>query len=310
MRLKQGILISCTLLAAFSGGYMFHAATSSTASQEQISVNDYPLLARRIFVENPNDSLVNFASLRQQFQAYFNDNKLRGSLYFEYLPTGTSARITADDQQVAASLMKLPAAMDAMRAIETGKISADHPITLEASWLDAGYGDLYKKGAGYTLTLNQAIEIMLTNSDNTALKAVGYTTMNLVPKDNSVLKVVDIDLTQNTDLTVSIGTRSYASFLKCLYFACYNNRDDSNQLLTYLSKTPFKNRLVAGIADTSVIVAHKIGVYDNVQSDCGIVYIPNRQYLICAMINGPDNDGTNAHIAALSKLAYEYIKHQ
>lgn len=307
MKLKQNVLIGLALLIAFGGGYGLTTIWDSSKPTSQTQATDYPLLARRIFIENPNDSIVNFAQLRQQFQAYFDDNEIKGSLYFEYLPTGTSARITADDEQVAASLMKLPAAMDAMKAIENGKISADQPITLRPEWLDAGYGELYKKGAGYTLTLKEAIRIMLTDSDNTALKAVGFTTMNMVAQEDSVLRAVDVDITQNSNLTVSIGARSYGSFLKCLYFACYNNRENSNELLTYLTESRFTNRLVAGVSDTSIKIAHKIGVYDTVQSDCGIVYIPNRQYLICAMVNGSDDTTTNARIAALSKIAYEYV---
>lgn len=311
MEFKRWLLIGLAIIVVFGSGYGVRALTSRAGdSADSVSAADYPLLARRIFIEKPNDALINFASLRAQIQNYFDDNGLKGSLYFEYLPTGVSARITADEEQVAASLMKLPAAMDAMKAIEKGKISADYRITLKSEWLDSGYGELYKKGAGYTLTLQDAIKTMLVDSDNTALQAVVITTMDMVSSEESVLNAVDVDLTQNVNLSVSIGARSYASFLKCLYFACYNERESSNELLSYLSETPFDGRLVAGIADTSITTAHKIGVYDTVQSDCGIIYAPSRPYALCVMLSGQDNETTDRHIAELSRITYEYVTSQ
>lgn len=309
MSLRRGFIILVVACLLFGGGYGVRSALAPGGVQGGTSqTKQYPLLARRIFIDNPNDPIINFANLRTQLNDYFQQNNISGSLYFEYLPTGTSARIDADSQQVAASLMKLPAAMDAYKARENGKVSFDKIITLQPSWLDAGYGDLYKKGAGYQLTLGDAVKIMLENSDNTALKAVTLTTFGMVEPADSVLNAVDVDLTQNPDLTVSVGARSYASFMKCLYFACFNNYEDSQQILNDLTNTPFDKRMTAQIPDKNITIAHKIGVYDTVQSDCGIVYIPNRNYVFCAMIRGDDNDATDAHIAKLSKLVYDYVK--
>lgn len=270
---------------------------------------DYPLLAKRLFVESPNDPIINFATLRQDLKKYISDKGLNGSLYFEYLPTGTSVRVDGDELRLAASLIKLPAAMDLYRAAELGKVDLDKKITLQESWLDGGYGTLYQKGAGYELSLRDAAKIMLTESDNTALKAIAYSTETKLTPDQRAINALDADISQNPDLTVSIGARSYTSFLKCLYFSCYLSKDDSQELLDYLSESTFDNRLAAGIDDKSIRVAHKIGVANTTtQSDCGIVYVPNRNYAICIMLNGDDNPQTNKHIAELSKMVYAFIK--
>ena len=65
--------------------------------------------------------------------------------------------------------------------------------------------------------------------------------------------------------------------------------------------------LVAGV-DPGVIVAHKIGVFDplGINSDCGIIYIPNRPYTLCIMVKG--NESTSKrHISVLSKMIFGYI---
>jgi len=234
---------------------------------------------------------------------------IQGSIYFEYLPTGTSIRIDGDDQLVAASLMKLPAAMSLYKASELGKIGLDQKVTIKKEWLDGAYGDLYKKGEGHKLSLREARKIMLTESDNTALKAVAFSIPPPVtPEDNAFLSL-DVNIEQNADLSVSVSARSYSSILKCLYFSCYLNKSNSQELLGYLDNSVFSSRLPAGVNNSDIPIAHKIGNYaQDTQSDCGIVYIPKRNYILCMMIKTTDTPEGDAKLAAISKIVYEYME--
>lgn len=235
-----------------------------------------------------------------------NEN-ISGSLYFEYLPTGTSIRVGRDERRVAASLIKLPFAMETYYAKEKGLIDFNTEYTLSDEMLDTEFGDLYKRGAGTQLTLKEALEIMLKDSDNTALNLVAKAVEGVVQPEEGPFNFLDADFVQNDDLTVSLTPRAYSSFLKCLYFSCYLDKSDSQEILHLLTESHLRDRLPAGIPE-GVTVANKVGnFYDNVQSDCGIVYIPKRNYLICVMMDGPDNDQSSKHIADLSRLAYEYV---
>jgi beta-lactamase class A len=147
---------------------------------------------------------------------------------------------------------------------------------------------------------------MLEQSDNTALKATELTTFNMVAPADSSLNAVDVDLTENADQTISISAREYSSFLTCLYFACYDNYQDSQTILNDLANTSFDNRLTADLPK-NIQVAHKIGVHDSDQSDCGIIYVPNKRYVLCVILKGADNDTTNGYIADISKMTYNYI---
>lgn len=271
--------------------------------------DQYNLLAKRIFIENPNDIRVNFSGLRNQLNNYFANNNLAGgNLYFEYLPTGTSVRISGEEHLVAASLMKVPVAMNAYKAAELGKIDLQKVVTLQPEWLDENYGQLYKKGAGYKISIQDAINIMLKDSDNTALKLIGAQIEGKLPKDESSLNYLDVDLTVNDDSSISLDSKSYSSLLKCLYFSCYNNINDSQKILDQLTNSSFKSRLVAGVTDKNIKVAHKIGTNsNNNQSDCGIFYVPKRNYVVCAMIPGNDSKETNTHFANISKIIYDFI---
>lgn len=298
--------IGGVLIVLVGLGFVFWPHKESNS--KSLNPDDFPLLARRIFAENPAQPIVNFSELRKTLQGYYADNNLTGNLYFEYLPTGTSIRINGDDQEVAASLIKLPVAMELYRAAELNKIDLDQNITLKQEWLNDKFGTLYEKGAGYQLTLREAAKIMLTESDNTALTAIAMSIEGLVPLDDKPFTSLDVDFQQNQDLTVSLSARSYSSILKCLYFSCYLEKPHSQELLGYLTDATFRSRLVAGI-DDDVPVAHKIGNFaDTTQSDCGIVYLPGKNYILCAMVDGPDNDISNAHIAEISRLTYEFVK--
>jgi beta-lactamase class A len=303
-----GVVVGVILVVAGGAAAGFVLGQRHPAKANKESVDDYPLLARRLFVDNPNDPILNFAQLRQQMRNYYDANKLSGSIYFEYLPTGTSIRIADDDQQVAASLMKVPKAMELYKAAEMGKINLDQTITLKPEWLDSNFGNLYKKGAGYQLTLREAAKIMLQDSDNTALRAIAANTDGLLTQQQMAYNSLDVDVLQNPNLTLSIGARSYSSFLKCLYFACYANKADSQEILQALAHSDSEHRLTAGISDPSIVVAHKVGLYNqDAQSDCGIIYLPNRNYVLCAILKGEDNATSDQHIADISKMVYEFL---
>lgn len=296
------------LIALGLGFWLFNLGKSQIDKPGNGLASTYPLLSTRIFANNAKDPLINFSPLRSELRKYFSDNHLKGSLYFEYLHTGTEVRISGDEQQEAASLLKVPLSMELYKASELGLIDLKTKISLREEWLDSAYGTLYQKGAGYTLTLEELAKIMLTDSDNTALQAIASTMEGLLPSDESVFIYLDASITQAPDLSVSIGARTYSSILKCLYFSCYVNYDHSELLLSYLTETKFNDRLVAGIDDKSIEIAHKIGVFqEQTQSDCGIIYLPNRPYVLCVMIDGEDNAQTNKHIAELSKKAYQYV---
>ena len=189
------------------GKYTTKTSTATTGSQNSSS-EEYNLLAKRIFLDNPNDTKINFSPLRQKLNQYFEQNKLSGgNLYFEYLPTGTSIRISGEEQLVAASLMKVPAAMDMYKANELGRLNIDNKTALQASWLNDEYGSLYKKGAGYQISPRDAAKIMLEQSDNTALAVVGDAIKVKLTDSESSINYLDLDMKVNGDGSISMNAR-------------------------------------------------------------------------------------------------------
>lgn len=302
MTTTVSLSIMLVVVVSFFGGMWYSEARTDS------ELADHNLLAKRIFLSEPNDILVNFEPMRAELRkdlAYY-DGKV--SLYFEYLPTGTSMRFGDTQQLVAASLLKVPVVMELYRLSEMGKINLDDEIAIRQAWLDEGYGDLYKKGAGNTLSLRELVALTLEQSDNTALNAIqSVVDEHDDDKTKSAYDSLDVDFGTDRE-SLSMSARAYASFMKCLYFSCYLSVDSSQEIMTYLTKSTYgtTGRIGKYISD-DVTIAHKIGVAGNaVQSDCGIVYVPNRNYILCVMLDEEQDRGGEA-IAQISKRVYDYV---
>ncbi|HEX7963062.1 MAG TPA: serine hydrolase [Candidatus Saccharimonadales bacterium] len=304
--LAQRILVVlCLLLLLGNLGWLVRGSGSRTQSLQR----QYPFLSADVLSDTTNDILINFVPLRNKLQAKFDALTVEKSFYFEYLPDGTSIRIGADQELVAASLIKVPLVMNLYKAAELGRVNLNQKVTVTSSELDDAFGDLYKRGPGFQLTLRQAAQYALEQSDNTATHVIFDHMQGVLSYEEQSLARLDIDQNVENGQAV-INARSYASVLKGLYFSAYLQKQDSQELLGYLTHSTATNRLTRELP-ASVTVAHKIGVYNAswAESDCGIVYVPKRPYLLCVMVGLPE-DQANAFIADVSKDIYDFVSKQ
>lgn len=267
----------------------------------------YPFLAGRLFGRETDDIIINFTQLREVMKSRFEEKKIPLGVYFEYLPTGSS--IGVNDQLLVeiGSLTKVPLVTAAYQNIEKGNLSLDQKLTIQEKHLDTLFGELYKRGAGTTLSAEEAIEYTLIQSDNTAANVL----LDALPEDALAAVFDEFDLPKiRTGPFPVLSPKSYSSVLRALYLSALLSPENSNHILELLSKTEFKDKLPAGVAP-NVVIAHKIGVFrvdgaSNVHSDCGIIYIPQRPYILCIMV-AADEDIARAEISAYSKMVYSFV---
>lgn len=308
MTKKRKIIYTGVLLIVGASFFVAGFFTSSILNSQYDP--GLSLLAKRVQRNEGSDYHINFSSLRQDIQDYINrfgEDAERISVYFEYLPTGASIHINENAESVGASLMKVPVAMMLYKHAAEGKVDLEKTVALKQEWLDNEYGDLYKKGVGYELTIREAARLMLIDSDNTALHLlIDNISGDFMFDSDSVANFLDIDYKITEEQRLLIGARSYSSILKCLYLACYNSRQDSQEILQYLTESSFNDRLMLYLPD-DLTVAHKIGTFsDAYQSDCGIFYVPNRRYLLCVMVRGEDPAASRI-IADISQKAFLFV---
>jgi beta-lactamase class A len=279
----------------------------------------YPFIARRLFLEDPNDVLINFSPLRDDLRTYLAGLSDRTGVYFEYLPTGLSINAQGNDEFFRASLAKLPAVMRAYKFLEEERLSFDETLTLTEEQLDDGYGDLWQRGAGATLTVREAVTLILTHSDNTAFNAlherVNVQLLQDQPDgDQSIDDVYDyLDIPRAAEgVTPMISPKNYSSILKSLFFSAYLTYEHSNDILETLTGR-LTEQWLRGPIPASIRVANKIGVYDvepetlHVYADCGIVYYPSRPYILCIMVNSSDGEHSSTIIEDVSRMVYQYV---
>ena len=96
------------------------------------------------------------------------------------------------------------------------------------------------------------------------------------------------------DPNYSLTAKEYASFFRILYNASYLSKKSSEEGLSLLSQSEFKDGIVSSLPK-NIVVAHKFGEREeegkdgkiiNQLHDCGIVYYPDYPYLLCVMTRG------------------------
>lgn len=281
---------------------------TATSDSSKANFSDYSFLSKRIFAESQNDILINFIPLRTALREYIDSLPDQVGVYFEYLPSGTSIGVNDQMATNIASLIKIPVVMGIYHEIEKGRIRKEDTLTIEERHIDKRYGDLWKKGVGTTLTVKEAIEYTMNKSDNTASQLL-YAILPSGSIDD-VFDSLDIPKDHEGKFRI-ISPKNYASILRSLYLSSYLSKDSSNEILSILIKTEFDDKIAGGIPK-SVNVAHKIGVFrsldhpDETYSDCGIIYPPQRPYLLCIMTKSNEKK-SQEYMQYISKMIYGYI---
>ncbi len=272
----------------------------------------FPLLSPRIFVQNPNDTIINFTDLRTQLRSFVDaQDDFRAGVYFEYLPSGVSIGVNEKENFISASLIKVPFIMGIYKLMEKGTLKKDTMITLKKEDLDPHFGTLWKQGEGHTLTVEEAIRLTLQESDNTAALALDHFAVNDPIRE--VYDSLDIPIDWSGDQP-AVSPKNYSSIFRCLYLSCLLDYQGSQDILRQLTQTIFNDGLPAGVPK-DVPFAHKIGMYDSptsgkrVRLDCGIAYPPKRPYILCVL--GEAEKGKEFLITdftrQVSGLVYRYV---
>jgi beta-lactamase class A len=112
-----------------------------------------------------------------------------------------------------------------------------------------------------------------------------------------------------------ISAKQYAFFLRTLYNGSYLGSETSEQLLEILEKVAFPYGLKKGVPE-GVPVIHKFGSVNLVDQktqthiigfhDCGIVYFPEKPYIVCMMSLGNNQEKLASLIEHVSAYLFNY----
>lgn len=232
------------------------------------------------------DLVVNLRPLREDLTSYLSDVKdYEYSLYIESLNSGANISIIPELRVNPASLSKVPVAMIAMKKIEAGEWSLDKTFDIHKEDLSTTWGDLYKRGPNYKISLKDLIVMSLENSDNTA--------HNVLYHNLSASDVADfgesLGLYELFDAEGNITAKEYSRIFRALYLSSYLDIESSEFILDALTRTKYDYYLEAGLPN-EVDFSHKFGEKSQtgLYADSGIVYIKNRPLLITLLLRKKD----------------------
>lgn len=287
----QMLVLILVLIVSNIFVYLFYLENREVHSFE----NDYQFLNPAVKLAEGRDLIVNFQPLRESLS-----NKYEGredymiSIYFEYLSTGANIAINKDEEVWPASLIKIPVAMAMMKKVQSGKWKFDNELVILDEDKDDGFGILYQQPTGTTMTIKKLLEESLINSDNTAhlvlLRNLDSSEIEDIYNHLGLDDIVsDVKKRSTQDVDNRITAKRYSIFFRALYNSTYLLPEYSEKFLNTLGRAP-KEYLNLGIPE-EVRFVHKTGIRigESVHADSGIVYVPNRPYLITVMIQKRDN---------------------
>lgn len=302
--MSKKFLISIIIICALAVMNLLTAGFYYKEKNRRLPIAISDLLSpMRVFVAD-KDVIVNLQPLRKYLTDTY-EAEPGISVYFEFLNTGSNITISKDAEFYPASFLKVPIAMATVKNIEEGKWMWGDRFELMESDKDNHFGTLYQQPVGTKFTILSTIEKMLEDSDNTAYYMALRNIERYQPRQ-SVWNHLGMQELFTTDGKIS--AKRYAVVLRSLYNAAYLSKENSNKILTLLTKTPFTEYLEQGLPKGTKF-AHKIGVIpdQSVYMDAGIVYLPNRPYLLIVMTQGKEKKEAERIMRDISERTYKYV---
>jgi beta-lactamase class A len=206
-----------------------------------------------------------------------------------------------EEQLITASLYKLGVLAEAERRVDAGELHYGDVLTIEPQdiTLDGSFED-----AGTQLTLDEALEAMITISDNGSALALwrilGGANIDATLEKAGVknFHVAFDDTEDNWATPHAIGT----------YFTLLAKRQlispaASDRMLARLERQQINDRLPAQLPP-EVVVAHKTGNLPGLAHDAGIIYTKSGPRVVVAMTwDAFDEDAAN-FISSVGSLVY------
>ncbi len=238
------------------------------------------------------------SDLAKQVQPLIDAHDGKVGVAITHLPSGESFTHRAEKPMPTASLIKFPLMITTYQAIEAGKLDLEQKITLRDEDKVPGSGILTPHfSPGATLSLNDAMHLMIVYSDNTATNLV-IDQVGL-PATAQVMESLDCPATKlhskvfRRDTSIfperskqfGLGSTSAADMLR-LYTALHAgklvSKTASQRMLAHLYECESKKMCPRDLPPGTKF-AHKSGSVSAVRADAGIIESPNGPIVICVL---------------------------
>lgn len=309
-------------LFGWYGRITYTNAQPSRLTEIRQNSSEYSYINPLILVDSPRQA-PEYEPLKNIITKYIAVAETKGdvssvSVYFRDLNSGKWTGVNENDIYDPSSMLKVAVMIGYLNAIS----SDPGLLSKELSYTNVGdVGQYYKPEHPLQTgqySVRDLIQSMIIDSDNNALNSLYANDRNSFV---GVLKTLQIPPPAATSTLDFMSPKMYASIFRTLYSSTYLSREASEQALQLLTLTTFKDGLVAGVP-SGTVVAHKFGehTYTEISQqsgqtiptsrqlhDCGIIYAPQKPYLLCVMTQGDDFSKLSGTISGVSKAVWEQI---
>jgi len=321
--IHQHYLKLILVLISFTLGFIVSPPASKYSDSKEIRLRgNYKYINPLLECDSANFSnLTNLNHLRDEIKDNItkeieSTNITYASVYFRDLNNGPWFGINEKDNFSPASLIKVPLMIAYYKLAETKpEILQQKVINTEEDEANITQNIIPEitLTPNKEYTVDELINIMITYSDN-----LSY---NLLLKniDNGFIFQVYNDMginikeKQDNDPAGNIlSVKDYASFFRVLYNSSYLNSEMSEKAMKLLIQSTFKKGLAAGIP-RNIETSHKFGerffidTKEKQLHDCGVVHLPQKQYLLCVMTRGNDFNKLSAFIKQTSATVFSEV---
>jgi beta-lactamase class A len=245
-------------------------------------------------VRTPGLDAVRWASLKKNVTRVLGEFTGVVGLVVKDLTTGREIRLNENRRFPSASMVKVPIMAACFKAIEDGRLALEDTLTLKAADKVRGSGHLRAERSGTSVSIQELLEIMVTESDNTAanmlIDRLGADGLNAAFADMGLVhtrlarKMMDFRSRRNGVENYTTPGEMAGLFERIYRGACFGP-EVSAACLTLLKAQKVNNRISRYLPRT-VEFAHKTGLELTVCHDAGILYTRRGNVLVCVLTEG------------------------
>ena len=233
------------------------------------------------------------------------------AIYFQELNSGAWIGLGEREKFAPASLLKVPLMIAYLKVAEEDPDYLYQEIEYQPQEaLSQNIPPEKQLVAGQSYSIGNLIRRMIVYSDNQALEILA----EKIEKNKLAEVYADLGLKVPADEAEEnfITVKDYAALFRILYNASYLSREMSEKALKLLSEVVYKEGLVGGLPE-GIKVAHKFGERAYEESgvkqfhDCGIIYYPDKPYLLCVMTRGDDFNALQGIVRQVSQTVYQAV---
>jgi len=236
----------------------------------------------------------------------------RASVYYRDLNNGPWFGISEDEKFIPGSLHKVGPLIALLKEAELYPLIFNRKIIYggsEIPEIETYFKPSEEVEENKAYTVGNLAERMIRFSDNKA----AFLIAKIISADKLLKVYNELGLEQSDNLNdYPLSARQFSILFRILFNASYLSKQSSEAALSLLAQTQFDKGLRAGVP-VEIRIAHKFG--ERISNDgkeyqlhdCGIVYAPEKPYLLCVMTKGKDFDKMAELIASVSKKVFSHV---